>query len=200
MYVKRRKAERRAHTRALLLAAARGLFAAHGYAGTATEQIVARAGVTRGALYHHFRDKQDLFRAVFEDLQRELAERVVAAGATVADPWERLRAGVRAFLDACVEPAVQRIVLLEGPAVLGWETWREIEGRYSLGLLTGALQGLMDAGLIAAQPVEPLAHLLLGALSEAGMVIARAEDVHSTRATVGAAVDRLFRGLCAAGA
>jgi AcrR family transcriptional regulator len=195
MYVKSRKAEQSEHTRALLVGVARALFAERGFAGTATEAIVGRAGVTRGALYHHFRDKRDLFQAVVEDVQREVAQRVLAAGAAVADPWERMRTGVHAFLDACLDPAVQRIVLLDAPSVLGWQTWREIDARYGFGLLRAVLQGLMDAGLIEPQPVDPLAHVLLGALSEAGMVIAQAADVQAARAAVGASIDRLFRGL-----
>lgn len=195
MYVKGRKAERSEQTRRALLDVARGLFAEHGYANTATEEVVRRAGVTRGALYYHFRDKQDLFRAVVEDLQQELMQRVQAAAGAEADPWERLRAGMHAFLDACREPAVRRIVLVDAPAVLGWAAWRELDARYGFGLLRAALQGLLDAGLLEPQPVEPLAHVLLGALSEAGLVIAQAEDVQAARAAVGASLDRLLRGL-----
>ena len=195
MFVKDRKAERSAQTRRLLLDVARRLFAEHGYAGTATEQVVQQAGVTRGALYYHFRDKQDLFRAVVEDLQEELMQRLLAAAAAEADPWQRLRAGMHAFLDACREPAIRRIVLLDAPSVLGWAAWREIDARYGFGLLRAVLQGLMDAGLLEPQPVEPLAHVLLGALSEAGMVIAQADDVEAARDAVGASLDRLVRGL-----
>ena len=195
MFVKDRKAERSAQTRRLLLDVARRLFAEHGYAGTATEQVVQQAGVTRGALYYHFRNKQDLFRAVVEDLQEELMQRLLAAAAAEADPWQRLRAGMHAFLDACREPAIRRIVLLDAPSVLGWAAWREIDARYGFGLLRAVLQGLMDAGLLEPQPVEPLAHVLLGALSEAGMVIAQADDVEAARDAVGASLDRLVRGL-----
>ena len=195
MFVKDRKAERSAQTRRLLLDVARRLFAEHGYAGTATEQVVQQAGVTRGALYYHFRNKQDLFRAVVEDLQEELMQRLLAAAAAETDPWQRLRAGMHAFLDACREPAIRRIVLLDAPSVLGWAAWREIDARYGFGLLRAVLQGLMDAGLLEPQPVEPLAHVLLGALSEAGMVIAQADDVEAARDAVGASLDRLVRGL-----
>ena len=195
MPVKGRKAEQYEHTRRLLLDVARRLFAEHGYAGTATEEVVRRAGVTRGALYYHFRDKRDLFRAVVEDLQQQILGQVQAAAATAADPWAALRAGLHAFLDACMEPAVQRIVLLDAPSVLGWAAWRELDAKYGFGLLRTVLQELMDAGLLEPQPVEPLAHILLGALSEAGLVIAEAEDVAEARAAVGASLDRLLRGL-----
>jgi AcrR family transcriptional regulator len=157
--------------------------------------VVRRAGVTRGALYYHFRDKRDLFQAVVEDLQQQILERVQQAATDVADPWEGLRLGLHAFLDACTEPAVQRIVLTDAPSVLGRATWREIDARYGFGLLRAALQGLIDAGLLEPQPVDPLAHMLLGALSEAGMVIAESEDMASTRRDVGVSLDRLLRGL-----
>jgi AcrR family transcriptional regulator len=195
MSVKKRKADQSEGTRRQLLDVARRLFAERGYAGTATEEVVRQAGVTRGALYYHFRDKRALFRAVVEDVQSELRERIQAAAAAPADPWERLRAGLHAFLDACREPAVQRIVLLDAPSVLGWAEWRELDARYGFGLLQGALQGLRDAGLLDPQPIEPLAHLLLGALSEAGLVIAEAEDAQAARDAVGMALDRLLRGL-----
>ena len=106
--------------------------------------------------------------------------------------------GCQAFLDACLEPAVQRIILLDAPSVLGWETWRRIEAEYGLGLIRQSLQAAMKAGYVDTQPVDPLAHILLGALNEAAMVIARAEDEQSTRAEVGAVVDRLLKGLKAA--
>ena len=199
MSVKRKKAEQSEHTRALLISVARELFAERGYAGTATEEVVRRAGVTRGALYHQFRDKQDLFRAVVEDVQQSIMAQVVATLAPITDPWEAMRAGIGAFLDACMDPAVQRIVLLDAPSVLSWETWREIDARYGFGLVRNALQGLIGLGLIEEQPVDPLAHMLLGALSEGGLVIARAEDPLTARAEVGASVERLMRGLRAEG-
>jgi AcrR family transcriptional regulator len=199
MYVKRHKAEQYEQTRRQLLDIARRLFAEHGFAGTGTEEVVRQAGVTRGALYYHFRDKRDLFQAVVEDLQQQILDRVQQAAAGVADPWEGLRVGLHAFLDACMERAVQRIVLTDAPSVLGRATWREIDARYGFGLLCSALQGLIDAGLLEPQPVDPLAHMLLGALSEAGMVIADSEDMASTRRDVGISLDRLLRGLRVSG-
>ena len=143
MFVKGRQAERSEQTRRVLLDVARRLFAEHGYAGTATEQVVRRAGVTRGALYYHFRDKRDLFRAVVEDLQQELLQRIQEEAAAPDDPWERLRAGLHTFLDACQEPAVQRIILLDAPSVLGWAEWRALDARYGFGLLRTAAPGLV---------------------------------------------------------
>jgi AcrR family transcriptional regulator len=182
-------------TRAALVAAARDLFAERGFAGTATEEIVQRASVTRGALYHHFDGKDALFRAVFESIEEEIAAAVIRAAASTTDPVLQLTAGLDAFLDLCLEPAVQRIVLLEGPTVLGWETWHEIDTRYAFGLVLAAIEGGMAAGVIRSQPVEPLAHLILGAVIQAGMVVARAEDPKQARAEMRAAFDGLLAGL-----
>ena len=195
---RRTQAQRREATRTALIAAARELFAARGYAAVGTEEIVQRAGVTRGALYHHFADKHDLFRAVYEHVERELTERIVTeiplAG---GEPVTVLRRGAARFLDACLEPEVQRIALLDAPAVLGYEAWREIGARYGLGLIAAALQGAVDTGAIPAQPVRPLAHVLLGALDEAALYIARADDVATARREVGETLDRLLTALTA---
>jgi AcrR family transcriptional regulator len=189
------KAEQADATRTALGVAARQLFTERGYAATSTTEIVERAGVTRGALYHHFAAKEDLFRAVFEQLEDEVTKHVAKEALTSADPLEQLRRGTRAYLDACIDPAVQRVVLLEGPSVLGWQTWQEIEQRYGYGLVVAGVEAAIGAGLIAAQPVEPLAHVLFGALTEAGMVVARAEDPGAARAEMEAAMDRLLNGL-----
>ena len=189
------KAEQADSTRTALGAAARQLFTERGYAATSTTEIVERAGVTRGALYHHFAAKEDLFRAVFEQLEDEVTKHVAKEALTSADPLEQLRRGTRAYLDACIDPAVQRVVLLEGPSVLGWQTWQEIEQRYGYGLVVAGVEAAIGAGLIAAQPVEPLAHVLFGALTEAGMVVARADDPGAARAEMEAAMDRLLDGL-----
>ena len=193
-----RRAEHAADTRDALIGAARRLFAAHGFDGTGTEQIVAEARVTRGALYHHFAAKEDLFRAVFEQLEDEVTKHVAREALTSTDPLEQLRRGTRAYLDACIDPAVQRVVLLEGPSVLGWETWQEIEQRYGYGLVLAGVETAIAAGLIAAQPVEALAHVLFGALTEAGMVVARADEPRTARSEMEAAMDRLLDGLRAA--
>jgi AcrR family transcriptional regulator len=192
------KAEQADATRTALGAAARQLFTERGYAATSTTEIVERAGVTRGALYHHFAAKEDLFRAVFEQLEDEVTKHVAKEALTSADPLEQLRRGTRAYLDACIDPAVQRVVLLEGPSVLGWQTWQEIEQRYGYGLVVAGVEAAIGAGLIAAQPVEPLAHVLFGALTEAGMVVARADDPGAARTEMEAAMDRLLDGLRAA--
>jgi AcrR family transcriptional regulator len=205
MYVKEEEEEERprgglrahqsATTRRVLLQAARPLFAERGYSGVSTEEIVRRAAMTRGALYHHFRDKKDLFRAVFEQLEQEIVEQIAAVAASEPDLWRQQLAALQSFLDICEEPDVQQIALVDAPSVLGWEAWREIEARYGLALVRAGLQAVMDAGIIERQPVEPLAHLILGALMEAGMVIARAEDVDAARKEVGESVERVLEGL-----
>jgi AcrR family transcriptional regulator len=186
------KAQQSEATRAALVAAARPLFAERGYAGVGTEEIVRTAGVTRGALYHHFADKKDLFRAVYEDVERELVEQIAAGALNAADPVEALRAGSQAWLDACEEPGIQQIALLDAPSVLGWEEWREIGMRYGFGLVQGTLQAAMDAGLLEPQPVRPLAHLVLGAIDEAAMLVARADDGGKTRREIGESVERFL--------
>ncbi len=199
------KAEQADATRTALSAAARQLFTERGYAATSTTEIVERAGVTRGALYHHFAAKDELFRAVFEQLEGEVTEHVAHQALTSDDPLEQLRRGTRAYLDACIDPAVQRVVLLDGPSVLGWEMWQEIEQRYGYGLVVAGVEAALAgveaaiaAGLISAQPFEPLAHVLFGALTEAGMVVARADEPRTARADMEAAMDRLLDGLRAA--
>lgn len=183
-------------TRRQLVTAARALFGARGYAGVGTEEIVRAAGVTRGALYHQFRDKADLFAAVAEEVEAEIADRIAAGAAeAAADPGRALRAGARLFLDACAEPEVERIILLDAPAVLGWEAWRELAGRYGLGLVQLALQSAMDAGAIVPQPVVPLAHVLIGALDECALYVARAEDPAAAREQCTAIFDRILRSI-----
>jgi AcrR family transcriptional regulator len=190
------KAEQSEATRSALIAAARELFAEHGYAAVATEEIVRAAGVTRGALYHHFSGKKDLFRAVYEDVERQLVERIADGAMTSAhDPLSALRAGAQAFLDACEDRAVQRIALVDAPSVLGWEEWRAIGMEYGFGLVEGSVQAAMDAGLIEPQPVRPLAHLLLGAIDEGGMLVARADDDGKTRREVGGSMERFLEAL-----
>jgi AcrR family transcriptional regulator len=192
---RRRQAERSAATRRALLDSGRALFAAGGFAGTAREDIVGQAGVTRGALYHHFVGKEQLFRAVYEEMERDIAERILTAAAAGSDPAEQLSLGCRAFLDLATDPAVQRIALIDAPSVLGWRTWREVEAVYGLGLVRDGLQAAMDAGQIAHQPVTPLSHVVLAALNEAALYIAGATDPAAARAEMGAVLDGLLARL-----
>jgi AcrR family transcriptional regulator len=184
-------------TRQRLVTAARTLFAERGYAGVGTEQIVQAAGVTRGALYHQFRDKAALFAAVAETVQAEIAQRITTGAQAdgPVDPMTALHAGVRRFLEACADPLVERILLLDGPAVLGWQAWRDLADRYGLGLLQHALQAAIDAGAITPQPVVPLAHVLIGALDECALYVARAADPPAARQQVTAILQQLLDGL-----
>jgi AcrR family transcriptional regulator len=190
----RREAEAQA-TRDALIRAALELFSKRGYADVGTEEIVARAKVTRGALYHHFADKRDLFRAVFEKVEGDLMERIGARMEASDDPWELMIAGMRSFLDACEEPAVKQVSLTDAPAVLGWQEWREIDNRHGLGLTRAALQGAVDAGEMRPIAVEPMAHLFVAALSEAAFVIAHADQPRTARAEVEKALIQLIEGL-----
>ena len=192
----RTKAGQREATTAALIAAGRGLFAERGYANVGTEEIVQRAGVTRGALYHHFKGgKEELFRAVLVQLSAELMQRVVEAAGATDDPFEELVAGADAFLDASMTPEIQRIMLIDGPSVLGWEVWRAIDSDHGLGLLEAALQNAMDAGKLMPAPTKAVAHVLIAALDEAAMVVARSDDQKTAREEMGQTVRRLLEGL-----
>jgi AcrR family transcriptional regulator len=195
MNVKSRKAEQSEATRNALIDAARGLFSERGYAAVPTEEIVQAAGVTRGALYHHFRDKQDLFTAVVERLEEEVLQRVASAAMGEQDPWQQQVIAVGAFLDCCLDPAVQRVILTDAPSVLGLAAWREIEARYGFALVRAGLQAMVEAGLVEDQPLDPLAHMLLGAMQEAGLLIAHADDPEAARREVGDSLVRLLQGL-----
>jgi AcrR family transcriptional regulator len=191
------QAERSEATRTALIATALRLFAERGYGDVGTEEIVRETGVTRGALYHHFAGKQELFEAVYEQVEKQLVESIAASAMSAAsDPLQALEAGAQAFLDACCEdPAVQRIAVIDAPSVLGWERWREIGMRYGFGLVQASIEAAMEAGLIESQPAAPLAHLLLGALDESAMVLARAEDGGETRRQLGAAIANFLEAL-----
>jgi AcrR family transcriptional regulator len=192
---KRTQAERSGATRAALIGAARRLFAERGYADVGTEEIVREAGVTRGALYHHFDGKRELLRAVYEEIESEIAQELAERAVPGASVLETLRLGAERFLDRCLEPEVQRIALLDAPAVLGWEQWREIGARYGLGLIAGLLTAGIEAGEIRRQPVDPLAHALLGALDEVAMLVARADDPAAARAEAGETLAGLVEAL-----
>jgi AcrR family transcriptional regulator len=193
----RTQAARSAATRAALVDAARPLFAARGYADVGTEEIVRAAGVTRGALYHHFADKTELFAAVFERVEGEVATRMgeAIASANETDPVEVMRLGAGFWLDACSDPEIQRIVLVDAPAVLGWARWTEIGNRYNTGLVRELLANAIEIGRIPPQPIEATALTMLGAMREATLYVARAEDHDQAREEAGAVMDRLIHAL-----
>ncbi|HLK24169.1 MAG TPA: TetR/AcrR family transcriptional regulator [Caulobacteraceae bacterium] len=188
---------RAAATRAGLLAAARQLFAIKGYHLAATHDLVELAGVTRGALYHHFDDKEALFEAVFREVAHELSQAATdAVGALVDDPWGQLLEGIRAYLRRVAgSQEIQRIVLLDAPVVFGWARWREIQSEVSLAPLEGGLRSLMELNLMAEAPPRPLAHLLLAALHDAALSIAYAAAPEAARAEAEAALIALTDGL-----
>lgn len=188
-----RNAARSAQTRRALLDAGRELFTEHGFAAAATEQVVKRAGVTRGALYYHYKDKQALFRAVFEDLcqevwasGRELSYR--RAGAAGPRSVERVGATVELALDLFLDPGLRQVLVVEGPSVLGWDEWRRLIEQHFLTPIRAALGGLVDAGRVRGDLPERLTDLLFGAVLEAGLLIAHAPDEAAMRGEVGAAL------------
>jgi len=192
---RRTQAERSAATRAALLAAARRLFAEKGYFATGREEVVEAAGVTRGALYHHFANKEDLFKAVFEEMEHEIVAHVAEAAMSAKGPLEQLAVGSQAYLDAAMDPAVQQVVLLDGPAVLSWEVRQGIAEACGLGLMREVLREAMEAGHLEKKPVEPLAHVLLAGLHEAAMYVARSPQPRKARREVGGVVERIVGGL-----
>ena len=177
----RTQAERLAATRATLLREARTIFAASGYDAAATEEIVKRAKVTRGALYHHFKDKRALFEAVVEQVARTIAEAIDQKAAPAADPVTALVDGTRAFLDACLDPAVRRIYLIDAPAVLGWHRWREIDAPHGVRSLREGVAAVLATRAAPGLAVEPLTFLLSGAFNEAALWIAEAKDEKAAR-------------------
>jgi AcrR family transcriptional regulator len=192
-----RRAEHVSDTRDALVASARRLFAAQGYDGTGTEQIVADARVTRGALYHHFRDKADLFRAVMAEAAGSVAQRLIdeQLASESPSPLAEIRQGVAAFLDVCVGGDFQRIVLVDGPRVLGSDAWEDLVERYGRGILEEWLNRCVEAGDLEAVPVRALARLLIAMLAEAGLAIARSASPAQTRAELGIVIDRIVTGL-----
>lgn len=157
----------------------------------------APTGVTQGALYHQFTGKQELFVEVFRQVEGEVGQRLSAglAAADSTDSVSMVHAAIDGWLAACAERDVHRIVLIEAPAALGWERWREIGRDYGVGLVETVVQTLIDAGVMSAQPVRPLAHVLVGALEEAALYVARAEDPLTATTEVRAALVRLVDGL-----
>jgi AcrR family transcriptional regulator len=179
--MRRTQEDRSAATKAALMAAARELFTERGYADVPADEIVRAAGVTRGALYHHYGDKQGLFRAVFEELEEEVMVAIRAATDSVADVRLKLVLGLGAFLDICERADVRRIGLADAPAVLGWATWREIEHAHGLGLITESLDDAISAGALPPLPVSVLSQLMLSAVIEAALLVANSEDPVKTR-------------------
>ena len=198
---RRTQAERSAATRDALVAAGRALFGARGYADVGTEEVVRAAGVSRGALYHHFADKAELFAAVFESVEEMTNARIVAAVSAAGpdDPIAAMQLGTAVFLDICTEPEMARIMLIDAPAVLGEQGWSDISSEYNMGLVLQLITRGIELGRIRPQPVVPLARILLGALREAAVFIASAPDPVVARDQVGAVLNGIIESVAASG-
>jgi AcrR family transcriptional regulator len=182
-------------TRKQLLQAGRVLFGSVGFGATKATDIAELAGVTRGALLHHFIDKEGLFAAVLEAVEEEVATQVIFGASAGSDPLELLELGFDAFLGECVKPDVTQIMLIDGPSVLGWETWHQIDSRYGYQPILDLIRAAAAAGQVAPEDPESLSYLLLGALAEAGTIIGQSEDRGATRARMSKSLSRLIHGL-----
>ncbi|WP_174555099.1 TetR/AcrR family transcriptional regulator [Actinomadura hibisca] len=191
------RAQQREQTRRALLREGRRLFAERGYGAVGLAEVVRAAGVTKGALYHHFESKAELFAAVLGEVQQQVGERVAAAADARDDPWDQLTAGCQEFLVAATDPDIQQIMLIDGPAVLGWSQWRAMDEGASARHLGEALSSLIEAGVVPPQPVAPLVHLLSGAMNEAALWLASSsgpEDLADTGAALGRLLGALRAG------
>lgn len=188
--------ERRARgeqTRRDLVEAGRELFVERGYFNTSIGDLVSKSGVgTRGAFYHHFKDKSELFRAVFEEIENELTLRSMAAPPPGADPWERLTRGLHGFLEAATEPAVQQVMLVDGPVVLGWHELRVIQEGNSIALIKEVVREAIAEGIIDDQPVRELTHMLVAALEEASLLVVHSANPVRARRQAAKILDRLL--------
>ena len=182
-------------TRERVVAVATRLFAERGYEATSIDAVLEESGVSRGSLYHHFASKEALFEATFAAVETKIGEETVAAVAGTTDPTAALRAGCLAWIRLAGDPVVQRIVLIDAPAVLGWERWREMEEQYALGLLKAAMQAEANEGRVRADLVDVFAHMLLATMNELALLIARADDQDSAQRIAVDAVDELLRRL-----
>ena len=185
------QAERREKTRTAIVKAARRIFGECGFAATTMDDVAAGARVAKGAVYHHFPTKEAVFEAVFEQVSLELVADLDRISRAERDALAAMATGTLAYFSACSKGATGQIILRDGPAVLGWERWREIDARHFGGKFPRALTAAMDAGLIARQPVEPLARLLLGAVTEAAVACSAGPDIGEA----GAEYARAFRSL-----
>ncbi|OFB40326.1 hypothetical protein BA059_09910 [Mycolicibacterium sp. (ex Dasyatis americana)] len=182
-------------TRAALVAAARALFVERGYAAVSTGDIARVAAVTRNALYYHFPTKEAVFRAVYENVEGELAARVLPAALAHDTSRAQLEAGIEEFLDGCLDPTVARISVLQAPAALGFAQMREIDNRNYLGALRDGIRSAVDAGELPGLPVDTLASMILGALDEAALLIATADDAKTARRDAGRVAQAIVAGL-----
>jgi AcrR family transcriptional regulator len=182
-------------TRSQLIEVATGLFADHGYEGTSIEAVLAAAGVSRGALYHHFAGKEALFKAVLEAVSDRVTAEVTEAVSDCTDPVDALRTGAMAWIDLAGDPVIQRVMLVDAPSVLGWEQWRAMDEGRTVGAMRDMLQAVSDSGRLPQELVGPFSHMILAALDEAAMVVARTPDSRAAAAESRQAVVELLNRL-----
>jgi AcrR family transcriptional regulator len=191
-----RRVEYSEATRQALVDSAVDLFTEHGYSQTSLEEIAKRARVTKGALYHHFGGKQALFEAAFSAVESGVVARLSEVVSDPGDPWEATRSGLRAFLEVCLEPSYQRIVVQDGPAVMGWGRWRDAEEAYTFGVLRTVVSNLIASGEIGDDlPVDALARIMFGALSAGATAIAASSSPMQERADIAVCIERVLNGL-----
>ena len=192
----KRAAQGRA-TRGQLIEVATRLFAEHGYEGTSIEAVLSAAGVSRGALYHHFAGKEALFEAVVSAVSEQVTVKLTETVQGCADPLDAMRTAALAWIDLAADPVIQRVVLVDAPSVLGWDRWRAMDDGRTLGALRAMLQAVSDSGRLPAELVSPFSHMILAALDEIVLVVARSPDstaaVAEGRMAVEALLDRLLR-------
>jgi AcrR family transcriptional regulator len=193
--VKPLRARQAEATRNLLIDVARQSFTDHGYAATSIDDVIKQAGVARGALYHHFAGKEALFQAVYEQVEGEVVARVLEAAASQPTPWDSVRAGLSAFLDACLEPAFRRIVVLDSVSVLHAQEMAANLDPVELPMLRNVLEPLLGTSELADLGLEALAYVALGGLYGASLFIARASDPEAARTQVDHVLDALASGL-----
>lgn len=190
-----RQAERSGATRGAIIGAATELFGRQGFAATTVDQIAGLAGVAKGAVYHHYPTKEAIFEAVFEATTAEVVAKVATAAQRAGDALAGIAVGTKAYFKLCSEGATGRIILGDGPVVLGWQRWREVDGRHFGAMLPAALRRAIEAKLIDDQPVEPMARLLLGAVTEAAVACATSDAPAPTARRYTDALERLLAGL-----
>ena len=186
---------RGAATRAQLIDIATRLFASRGYEDTSIEAVLQEAGVSRGSLYHHFAGKEALFEAVLDDVETRVGRQTIAAAVGADGPAGALRAAFLAWIKLAGDPVVQRILLIDAPAVLGWERWRAMEERHALGAIRATLRAIADEGNLRPELVGPLAHVLLASVNEIALVVARSDDPAAAMRQGADAIDELLRRL-----
>ena len=182
-------------TRGQLIAIATRMFAEHGYEDTSIEAVLREAGVSRGSLYHHFPSKEALFEAVAEEVETSVGAQTVAAASESEGAVEALRAGFVAWIRLAGDPVVQRILLIDGPSVLGWDRWRAMEEHHALGLVRAGLQIIAEEGKMRPELVGTMAHVLLASVNEVALLVARSDDKEAAMRAGADTIDELLQRL-----